>query len=356
MRTTNKLVSILVVLISNVVHSLGSTEYAKCMSAREIAAGKVFDEETALTSLQGSAYYKIFLPEAAALKVSLYTDHDEDGEALAIFLRHGCDATNDVGIPDTPEVYTKYSLLLEESKTMLQKSGGTNEINGGYYDVGVNSPHLVQSGWWYVRVNFNPTTVNSTIVKSIKYSLSPVIGTDACQKPKYGDLHVCGKYVNFKTLGVQWRHLERAPMVGEGYSNECMEALLQAWCYQLFYKCDENNHGIGIKPCPSACTDIQEQCPKCVIDEKTGIRSECSTSWRDENRDLNQKNCYIFPSKEERALGLHTNFGASSQCYTDEHAPWGKKGKACRQLHFTCETPECYPTARPLFCNDDNEL
>ena len=37
------------------------------------------------------------------------------------------------------------------------------------------------------------------------------------------------------------------------------------------------------------------------------------------------KNCYIFPSKEERALGLHTNFGASSQCYTDEHAPWGKR-------------------------------
>ena len=27
---------------------------------------------------------------------------------------------------------------------MLQKSGGTDEINGGYYDVGVNSPHLVR--------------------------------------------------------------------------------------------------------------------------------------------------------------------------------------------------------------------
>ena len=88
------------------------------MSAREIPGGKVFDEDTALTSLQGSAYYKIFLPEAAALKVS-YTDHDEDGDAPAIFLRHGRDATNDVGIPDTPAVYTKYSLL-EESKTMLQ--------------------------------------------------------------------------------------------------------------------------------------------------------------------------------------------------------------------------------------------
>ena len=71
MRTTSKLAKLLVVLIGNVVHSLGSTEYAKCMSAREIPGGKVFDEDTALTSLQGSAYYKIFLPEAAALKVSL---------------------------------------------------------------------------------------------------------------------------------------------------------------------------------------------------------------------------------------------------------------------------------------------
>ena len=83
MRTTSKLAKLLVVLIGNIVHSLGSTEYAKCMSAREIPGGKVFDEDTALTSLQGSAYYKIFLPEAAALKVSLYTDHDEDGDALA---------------------------------------------------------------------------------------------------------------------------------------------------------------------------------------------------------------------------------------------------------------------------------
>ena len=28
-------------------------------------------------------------------------------------------------------------------------------------------------------------------------------------------------------------------------------------------------------------------------------------------------------------------FGSSARCFTDEHAPWGKKGKAYRQLHFT---------------------
>ena len=33
----------------------------------------------------------------------------------------------------------------------------------------------------------------------------------------------------------------------------------------------------------------------------------------------------------------------------------GVKKAKCRQLHFTCETPECYPTARPLFCDDTGE-
>ena len=66
-----------------------------------------------------------------------------------------------------------------------------------------------------------------------------------------------------------------------------MDALTQAWCYQLFYKCDESNNGVGIKPCPSACTDIQDNCPKCTIDEYTGERTGCSKDWRQENKEVN---------------------------------------------------------------------
>ena len=338
------------------------TEYNKCISAKEIQPDQNYDEVNLLTNMGKSAYYKIYLSKPAALKVSLFTDHDENADALSLYLRHGCDATNNIGISDVSTAYTKHSTIFEESKEKLYKSGGKDEINGGYFAVGVNAPHLVQEGWWYVRVNFKPDEGNNnnnssstTSVKSIKYSLHPVTGMNACKQPNYGDLHICGKYVNYQTLSVEWRHLEQTPLIGSGQSNDCMDALTQAWCYQLFYKCDESNNGVGIKPCPSACTDIQDNCPKCTIDEYTGQRTGCSKDWRQENKEVNKQTCYITPTVNERKNGLHTNFGSSARCFTDEHAPWGKKGKACRQLHFTCETPECYPTARPLFCDDTGE-
>ncbi len=329
-----------------------NTEYEKCVAAKEIPSGQNFDEENPLTSADISAYYKVYLPEPSALKISLFTDHDENADALTMYLSHGCDSTNNIGISDNANSYTKHATIFEESKLSLYKSGGKDEINGGYFAVGVNAPHLVKVGWWYVRINFKPNGVNSTTIKSITYSLHAVKGMDACKQPAYGDLHICGKYVNYKTLSVEWRHLEKTPLIGSGQSKECMDALTQAWCYQLFYKCDDSNNGVGIKPCPSACSDIQDQCPKCSIDEYTGERTGCSPDWRQQNKELNKQTCYISTTFDERKNGLHTNFGPSNQCFTDEHAPWGKKGKACRQLHFTCETPECYPTARPLFCDD----
>lgn len=41
-------------------------------------------------------------------------------------------------------------------------------------------------------------------------------------------------------------------------------------------------------------------------------------------------------------------FGSGTNCFPKpKPAP-----PICRQVHFSCETPECYPTARPLLCPD----
>ena len=105
-----------------------------------------------------------------------------------------------------------------------------------------------------------------------------------------------------------------------------MKALTQAWCYQTFFKCGMD--GIGIKPCSSACTDLQDECPKCPTDAYTGEkrceRFENGDGWRQENHDLNSEFCYTWPTKLERDSGLHSNFGPSKMCFTDEHATWGK--------------------------------
>ena len=113
----------------------------------------------------------------------------------------------------TPAVYTGIAAIGKTN--MLQKSGGQMKST-----VDTMTSVSIHPIWFELVGGMSALTPirhsEFYCCKSIKYSLSPVIGTDACQKPKYGDLHVCGKYVNFKTLGVQWRRLE-GTMVGEGY-------------------------------------------------------------------------------------------------------------------------------------------
>jgi hypothetical protein len=328
----------------------------KCSKAIEITEGGDLENQR-LSQEYTEAYYKIYLGKPMALKVYGFSS-SVTSDYLSMSMRPSvssdstgtCD--DSAGVPFVKKSeYESISSRLEESKKMLWETGGTNTINGGYFSVGVHAPHLVAKGWWYVHVHFEPKHKNDTV----NFSMGAYLGMDACQVPNPSDLHICGDHVTYPTLGVQWRHAERSPGVGSGQSKGCMKALTQAWCYQTFFKCGMD--GIGIKPCSSACTDLQDECPKCPTDAYTGEkrceRFENGDGWRQENHDLNSEFCYTWPTKLERDSGLHSNFGPSKMCFTDEHATWGKIGVGCRQLHFACETPECYPTARPLFCNEN---
>ena len=88
-------------------------------------------------------------------------------------------------------------------------------------------------------------------------------------------------------------------MVGEGYSKNvwkpCCSLVLQLFISAMkTIMVSASSHVLPH-------TDMQEQCPKCVIDKKTGVRSECSSSWRDENRDLNLK-IVTFLRRRKREL------------------------------------------------------
>ena len=247
----------------------------KCSEAMEIKLKNELTNQQ-LSGQYTDAYYKVFLKRPMALKVYGISS-DETSDYLSMSMRPSgnsdsagtCD--NDVGVPFLRQSkYQSLSSKLEESKKVLWETGGTNAITGGYFSVGVHAPHLVAKGWWYVHVHFAPKQRNDTVM----YSIGARSGMDACQIPRPRDLHICGDHVTYPTLGVQWRHTERSPGIGSGQTKGCMKALAQAWCYQTFFKCGID--GIGIKPCSSACTDLQDECPKCPANEYTG--EKCANS------------------------------------------------------------------------------
>ena len=294
-----------------------------------------------LNAARKDAFFKILLTDKVAMKVYVLSDGKAvDGLSLKIRpFQNECKAREDERKKTWPQLE-------------LWTAGGNDKINGGFLSVGVNDKELVLQGYWIAHVHFDPPDAAATI----EYTIGVNMGSSACRAPASRDLYVCGEYVTYSTLDVQWRHLERPLKLGRGFSFECLKALVKASCFQSFPMCDPNT-GLARKPCPSVCKDVQVHCPSCSSEERG--TDACPPNWRQENYELNQKYCFIPqmhqlpwrpPSLTQQPVSL---FGPTKTCFADPSSQNDAfQRKACRQIHFACETPECYPTARPLFCED----
>ena len=243
---------------------------------------------------------RVLSHEAEEMEVRLYpkTCPPEDRDAYAA--RKGC------GDPDTTAAADANSCFVYEENQKALWIDDT--IGGGYYEVGVSAPHLVAQDTWFVRV---------TAKAAQTFDIETSVGAAACVTPTYDSENLpanmltrCAKHVQYPTLGVELQAREgvapvQSPCPGLPRSEcPCMDAVLEAWCKQVFYKCDAN--GVGVRPCPTVCGGIQRHCP--------GHENE---GWEEANKAINDVVCGISLDDADYKAGLHANFGSAQNCFPD---------------------------------------
>jgi len=222
------------------------------------------------------------------------------------------------------------------------------ELQSGIYTVGVHAKDLLEanpSRIWYLGVkdiHDGDIEVDFRVKAYVGESACTDTGTNVIQE--YGDTS-CAPYINYPTLDANIGGRASLPTIAEtvAQSTTCSrDSMLQVWCQQMYYKCGPN--GVGIKPCPSVCSPLQQSW-------LAGAAHGCAALPANSSKALNSAICQLAPPSgssnfgefQEICFGQHKGKSILSSDYTAPPLP-------CEPVHYTCETPECYLTARPLSC------
>jgi hypothetical protein len=297
--------------------------------------------------------------ESKGVELRLFPGSCPPLDKQAYLPRAGCSASKAATASD-PDSCFRY----EENQKQLWVD---DTLGAGYYQVGVHAPHLVKKTTWYIRATFK---------EAQSYEIEAKTGFDACVTPSYEEvagnsaggatgaadkdgkdgredtaatatagtgaetgegrgtgaggkagtgldvakslLTRCAKHVTYPTLDVELGEREADPPMPSPCPGKprdecpCEEAILEAWCKQVFFKCDAN--GVGVRPCPTVCGSIQKHCPGNV--EK---------GWEAANKHVNDQICNIdlsgitdgLEDPEGIKAGLHGNFGGAENCFPD---------------------------------------
>jgi hypothetical protein len=115
-------------------------------------------------------------------------------------------------------------------------------------------------------------------------------------------------------------------------------AAQKVWCYQTHYMCDKERNGLALKPAPSVCMELQGW----GVDGEAKTPDPACSLTEHQSEKLHNVVCALAPGGK----AANSNFG-------DEPLTFPKAAAVeppCEPVHFACETPECYLTARPLAC------
>ena len=160
----------------------------------------------------------------------------------------------------------------ESAEALLVDTSGADD-----YEVGVNTPNLVQPGEWFVVIK-NMNKVGAAPARH--FTITADAGARACAVPvEIGD-DLCGGFVNYPALAVQATERDRAPpglalstTDPRGGARACRGAALEVWCEQVFPECDPNS-GVAVQPCRKTCDDLGDACTEALgVAAVTSVRA-----------------------------------------------------------------------------------
>ena len=236
--------------------------------------------------------------------------------------------------------------------------------SGWMFDVGVHDPALLalaRGGTWYVGVQHAKAAAASNPNTVTEFRIFANVGASACTGsagPPAGVDALCfppgGAVVPYSTLHANLGHrglLPLPPAVAAIASPACRAAATRVWCAQTHYQCGVD--GVAVKPCPLLCLQMQGGWGGAV-----SAAQPCAALGAEEMAAVNEAVCQLDPPTDSAGVafpepdsGSKTNFGSAGRCFgPDGTAPPNAPPHPCEPVHFACETPECYLTARPLAC------
>jgi hypothetical protein len=154
--------------------------------------------------------------------------------------------------------------------------------------------------------------------------------------------------VDYPTLDVNLGSHGQRPAVVDPYTEQC-PGIDEAWCKQTHYMCDANNYGLAMKPAPAICTAMAEGW------DSYGQPFGCAALSYPTQSLIYEVVCDLGPGPQLYGMAnaessspnlvAKSNFGYQYTFPRYETPP-----VPCEPVHFACETPECYLSARPLGC------
>lgn len=170
----------------------------------------------------------------------------------------------------------------ESALNLFFDDTGTND-----YEVGVNAPHLVQAGEWFISI----ANVNKPGAPERHFTVEARSGAATCSKPtQLGDL-LCGRLIGYPVLAVQVDTRNQGPdrlslptTDPQHGVAQCRRAAMSVWCQQVFPKCDPIT-GVAVQPCANSCEVVTEDCGQlpgmtdsvkkavCLLEESGGFHS-----------------------------------------------------------------------------------
>jgi hypothetical protein len=213
-----------------------------------------------------------------------------------------------------------YNARTEEPDALAKMLWNARPVNDKFdYPVGVNDLDLLRKSGkrWYVAVKTNHAT-------NTLFAVETKLGKSVCstfQQSQRTDVSGgCSALVDYQTLDVSIGDHGALSDEVVRMTGRCPE-IDAVWCKSTHPMCDAD--GFAVKACPSTCQVLQSGCAALNVN---------ATAARVMNREV----CDFHGS----------HFGAQNSCFPKPVPP----PIPCSPVHFTCETPECYLTSRPINC------
>jgi len=164
----------------------------------------------------------------------------------------------------------------------------------------------------------------------------------------HNEPYACPLYVDYPTLDANLGSHGQRPAVVNPFTEQC-PGIDEAWCKQTHYMCDASNYGLAMKPAPAICAAMAEGW------DSYGAPFGCAALSYYEQKLIYEVACDLGPGPQlyglANAESSSPNLVAKSNYgYQYTFPKYDTPPVPCEPVHFACETPECYLSARPLGC------
>lgn len=332
-------------------------------------------------------YFSLTLPRAMALRVKVNPSAQAragewkvvlcpecpgaDGSCQGVEFGHywspraGLDSAASTGLSQW-QTAPEFAARAEGQRALWNGAFNDQQLgdSGWMFDVGVHDPALLalaRGGTWYVGVQHAKAVATSNPNTVTEFRIFANVGASACTGtagPAAGVDAQCfppapaPAVVPYSTLYANLGHRGLLPpAVAAIAAPACRAAATRVWCAQTHYQCGVD--GLAVKPCPLLCLQMQGGWGGAA-----SAAHPCAALSAAEMAAVNEAVCRLeapsdpagvaFPDADS---GSKTNFGSAGRCFGPSGAaPPNAPPHPCEPVHFACETPECYLTARPLAC------